>query len=157
TTLTNPGDPIRLPKVSPDHVDWECELGVVIGRTCRHASEDEALEYVSGYTVVNDISDRKFRPNPGRKPREQDAFFDWLQGKWRDTFCPMGPCVLSADAVDDPQAMQIRLAVNGKVKQDGSTAQMIFPVAAIVSYLSEILTLEPGDVISTGTPSGVGS
>lgn len=157
TTLTNPGDPVILPRCSPDHVDWECELGVVIGRTCRDVDESEALEYVAGYTVVNDISDRKFRPNPGRKTREKDKFFDWMHGKWHDTFCPMGPCILSADAVPDPQALRIRLKVNGEVKQDGSTAQMIFPVAAIVSFLSRFVTLEPGDIISTGTPSGVGS
>jgi 2-keto-4-pentenoate hydratase/2-oxohepta-3-ene-1,7-dioic acid hydratase in catechol pathway len=157
TTLTNPGDPVILPQVSPDHIDWECELGVVIGRTCRGVDEAEALEYVAGYTVVNDISDRKFRPNPGRKTREKDKFFDWMHGKWHDTFCPMGPCILSADAVPDPQALRIRLTVNGEVKQDGSTAQMIFPVAAIVSFISQYVTLEPGDIISTGTPSGVGS
>lgn len=157
TTMTNPGDPIIIPRVSPDHIDWECELGVVIGRRCRHVVEAEALEYVAGYTVVNDISDRKFSPNPGRKVRERDRFFDWLHGKWHDTFCPIGPCILSADSVKNPQALSIRLTVNGEVKQDASTAQMIFPVAAIVAFLSEFVTLEPGDVISTGTPSGVGS
>lgn len=157
TTLTHPCDPIVLPRVSPDHIDWECELGVVIGRTCRHVAESEALEYVAGYTVVNDISDRKFTPNPGRKPRERDRFFDWLHGKWHDTFCPVGPCVTSADAVPDPQALAVQLTVNGEVKQNASTAQMVFPVAAIVAFLSELVTLEPGDIISTGTPSGVGS
>jgi 2-keto-4-pentenoate hydratase/2-oxohepta-3-ene-1,7-dioic acid hydratase in catechol pathway len=156
TTLTNPGDPIVIPRVSPDHVDWECELGVVIGRTCQGVEESEALAYVAGYTVVNDVSDRKFSPNPGRKPRERDKFFDWLHGKWHDTFCPMGPCLLSSDGVD-PQAMAILLTVNGETKQDASTAQMVFPVAAVVSFLSRFVTLEPGDVISTGTPSGVGS
>ncbi len=157
TTLTRPGDPIILPRVSPDHIDWECELGVVIGRTCRHVDEDEALIYVAGYTIVNDISDRAFRPNPGRKPRERDKFFDWLHGKWHDTFCPMGPCILSADAVPDPQSLPIRLWVNGEVKQDASTAEMVFPVAAIIAFISRMLTLQPGDVIATGTPSGVGS
>ena len=130
---------------------------MVIGRHCRDVDEAEALEYVAGYTVVNDISDRKFTPNPGRKPRERDRFFDWLHGKWHDTFCPVGPCVLSADAVPDPQALTIRLTVNGETKQDGSTGQMIFPVAAVISFLSRFVTLEPGDLISTGTPSGVGS
>ena len=124
----------------------------MIGRTCRDVDEAEALEYVAGYTVVNDISDRKFQPNPGRKPRERDKFFDWLHGKWHDTFCPMGPCILSADAVADPQALPIRLTVNGEVKQDATTAQMVFPVAAVVSFLSQFVTLEPGDIISTGTP-----
>jgi 2,4-diketo-3-deoxy-L-fuconate hydrolase len=157
STLTNPGDPVLLPKVSPDHIDWECELGVVIGRRCRHITEDEAPGYVGGYTIVNDISDRKFRPNPGRKPRERDTFFDWMHGKWHDTFCPVGPCVVSADAVPDPQALSLRLTVNDAVKQDAATAQMIFPVAAIVSFLSQWVTLEPGDLIATGTPAGVGS
>ena len=157
TTLTNPGDPVVIPKLSPDHVDWECELGVVIGRTCRNVSEADALKYVAGYTVVNDVTDRKFTPNPGRKTRERDKFFDWLHGKWHDTFCPMGPCILSADSVADPQALRLTLTVNGEVKQDGSTAQMVFPVAAVISFLSQFVTLEPGDVISTGTPSGVGS
>ena len=118
TTLTHPGDPVVIPEVSPDHVDWECELGVVIGRRCRDVDEAEALDYVAGYTVVNDITDRKFQPNPGRKPRERDKFFDWLHGKWHDTFCPIGPCILSADAVADPQALPIRLTVNGEIKQD---------------------------------------
>ena len=103
-------------------------------------------------------SDRKFTPNPGRRtPRDRDKFFDWLHGKWHDTFCPMGPCILSAEAAGDPRDMRIRLTVNGEVKQDGSTGQMVFPVAAVISFLSKWVTLEPGDVISTGTPSGVGS
>jgi 2-keto-4-pentenoate hydratase/2-oxohepta-3-ene-1,7-dioic acid hydratase in catechol pathway len=157
TTLTRPGDPIILPRVSPDHIDWECELGVVIGRTCRHVEEDEALSCIAGYTIVNDISDRAFRPNPERKTRERDKFFDWLHGKWHDTFCPMGPCLLSADAVADPQSLPIRLSVNGEMKQDSSTAEMVFPVAAIIAFISRMMTLQPGDVIATGTPSGVGS
>ncbi|MGE5755388.1 MAG: fumarylacetoacetate hydrolase family protein [Planctomycetaceae bacterium] len=157
TTLTHPGDPVVLPRISPDHIDWECELGVVIGRRCRAVGADEALSCVAGYTVVNDISDRKFQPNPGRKARPRDRFFDWLHGKWHDTFCPVGPCILSADAVDDPQALSIRLTVNDEVKQDATTAQMVFPVAVVVSFLSQFVTLEPGDIISTGTPSGVGS
>jgi 2-keto-4-pentenoate hydratase/2-oxohepta-3-ene-1,7-dioic acid hydratase in catechol pathway len=157
TTLTHPGDPIVLPAVSPHHIDWECELGIVIGRRCRGVREDEALAYVAGYTVVNDISDRRFRPNPGRTPRERDPFFDWMHGKWHDTFCPVGPCIVSADAVDDPQALRLELTVNGQVKQDASTAQMIFPVAAIIAFLAQFVTLEPGDLIATGTPAGVGS
>jgi 2-keto-4-pentenoate hydratase/2-oxohepta-3-ene-1,7-dioic acid hydratase in catechol pathway len=157
TTMTHPGAPIRIPRGSPDHVDWEAELGVVIGRPCRDVGEAEALAYVAGYTIVNDITDRKFTPNPGRKPRERDKFFDWLHGKWHDTFCPIGPCLVSADAVPDPQDLPIRLTVNGETKQDGSTGQMIFPVAAVISFVSRFVTLEPGDIISTGTPSGVGS
>ncbi len=157
TTLTHPGDPIVIPAESPDQIDWECELGVVIGRRCRNVEEAEALDYVAGYTVVNDVSDRGFRPNPGRKPRERDKFFDWQHGKWHDTFCPMGPCILSADAVDDPQDLPIKLTVNGQIKQEATTAEMVFPVAAVVAFISRFVTLEPGDVIATGTPSGVGS
>jgi 2-keto-4-pentenoate hydratase/2-oxohepta-3-ene-1,7-dioic acid hydratase in catechol pathway len=157
TTLTNPFDPVVIPAISPNHIDWECELGVIIGRTCRRVDESEALDYVAGYTVVNDVTDRKYQPNPGRKVRERDKFFDWLHGKWHDTFCPMGPCVLSADAAGDPQTFGVKLTVNGEVKQNGSTGQMVFPVAAIISFISQLVTLEPGDVISTGTPAGVGS
>ena len=157
STLTHPGDPIVIPRVSPDQIDWECELGVVIGRHCRGVSESEALNYVAGYTVVNDISDRGFKPNPGRKSRERDKFFDWMHGKWHDTFCPMGPCILSADAVKDPQDLPIKLTVNGQIKQEATTAEMVFPVAAVIAFISQFVTLEPGDVIATGTPSGVGS
>jgi 2,4-didehydro-3-deoxy-L-rhamnonate hydrolase len=157
TTLTHPGDPIRIPRVSPNHIDYESELGVVIGRSCRDVEESDALKYVAGYTIVNDITDRKYTPNPDRKPRERDKFFDWLHGKWHDTFCPVGPCLLSATAVPDPQVFPVRLQVNGEAKQDGSTGQMIFPVAAVIAFLSRFVTLEPGDLISTGTPSGVGS
>ena len=103
TTLTNPGDPIKIPACSPDQIDWELELGVVIGKRCSKVSEADALEYVAGYTVVNDISDRAFHPNPYRAERPKDVFFDWLHGKWHDTFCPMGPCILSASEVVDPK------------------------------------------------------
>jgi 2-keto-4-pentenoate hydratase/2-oxohepta-3-ene-1,7-dioic acid hydratase in catechol pathway len=157
TTLTHPGAAIKLPAAAPDAVDWELELAVVIGRRAKRVSEADALGYVAGYTVVNDVSQRRYRPNPGRKPRDRDAFFDWLHGKWFDTFCPVGPCVASADAVPDPQALRMKLEVNGTVRQDASTAQQIFPVAAVVAFIAQMVTLEPGDLISTGTPAGVGS
>jgi 2-keto-4-pentenoate hydratase/2-oxohepta-3-ene-1,7-dioic acid hydratase in catechol pathway len=112
---------------------------------------------VAGYTVVNDISDRKFRPNPDRTKRDNDQFFDWLHGKWHDTFCPIGPCVRSAATLADPQNLTLELRVNGQVKQHASTQQMIFPVAALIEFISKLVTLEPGDIISTGTPSGVGA
>jgi 2,4-diketo-3-deoxy-L-fuconate hydrolase len=156
TTLINPGEPIQIPAASPDHIDWELELGVIIGKRCKGVSEADALQYVAGYTVVNDISDRVFRPNPGRNQRPKDSFFDWQHGKWHDTFCPMGPCVLPADDCPDPQTLKMTLKVNGHVEQDASTADMVFPVAAIVSFVSSFVTLEPGDIISTGTPDGVG-
>lgn len=156
TTLTHPNAPVRIPRVSPDHVDWEVELGAIIGRTCRNVNEKEALTYVAGYTVCNDISDRGYRINPKRKPRPKDAYFDWLHGKWHDTFLPVGPCVRSAGSLADPQKLRISLKVNGKVMQDANTAHMIFTVAGLISILSQSVTLEPGDIIVTGTPSGVG-
>jgi 2-keto-4-pentenoate hydratase/2-oxohepta-3-ene-1,7-dioic acid hydratase in catechol pathway len=156
TTLTNPGDPVCIPAVSPDHVDWEVELGVVIGRRCRDVDEADALGCVAGYTACNDISDRKYQINSGRQPREKDKFFDWQHGKWHDTFLPMGPCVRSAATLPDPQSLTLKLSVNGQVMQHDTTAKMVFPVAALVAILSRSVTLEPGDVISTGTPSGIG-
>jgi 2-keto-4-pentenoate hydratase/2-oxohepta-3-ene-1,7-dioic acid hydratase in catechol pathway len=129
----------------------------VIGRHCKNVDEADALQFVAGYTVVNDITDRKFTPNPSRKARERDKFFDWLHGKWHDTFCPMGPCIVSADSIRDPQSLDIGLTVNGGEKQNSNTSQMVYSVAAVVSFLSRFVTLEPGDIISTGTPSGVGS
>ncbi len=129
---------------------------MVIGQSCRNVSEAEALNCVGGYTVINDISDRGFRPNPGRTTRDRDKFFDWLHGKWHDSFCPVGPCLVSPDAIPDPQNLTLRLTVNGTVRQESSTARMIFPVAAIIAFLSRFVTLEPGDLIATGTPSGVG-
>jgi 2-keto-4-pentenoate hydratase/2-oxohepta-3-ene-1,7-dioic acid hydratase in catechol pathway len=156
TTLTHPGDPVRIPAVSPREIDWELELGVIIGRECRGVKEADALRYVAGYTIVNDISDRAFTPNPERNSRPKDGFFDWLHGKWHDTFCPLGPCVLPADECPDPQTLHLTLRVNGNVEQDASTAEMVFPVAAIIEFISSFVTLQPGDIISTGTPDGVG-
>jgi 2-keto-4-pentenoate hydratase/2-oxohepta-3-ene-1,7-dioic acid hydratase in catechol pathway len=156
TALVDPFKAVVIPKVSPDHIDWELELGVVIGRAARHVKEADALGYVAGYTVCNDISDRVFRPNPSRKPRDNDKWFDWEHGKWHDSFCPCGPCIVSADAVPDPQKLAMKLTVSGSVKQNATTAQQIFPVAAVVAFISDIVTLEPGDIISTGTPAGVG-
>jgi 2-keto-4-pentenoate hydratase/2-oxohepta-3-ene-1,7-dioic acid hydratase in catechol pathway len=157
TTLVPSGGTVQIPAISPDHIDWELELAVVIGRGGRHIKEAEALRHVAGYTVINDISNRKFRPNPGRKERKNDAFFDWLHGKWFDSFCPCGPCITSAAAIPDPQKLKMKLSVNGEVKQDATTAQQIFPVAAVIEFISSFVTLEPGDIISTGTPSGVGN
>jgi 2-keto-4-pentenoate hydratase/2-oxohepta-3-ene-1,7-dioic acid hydratase in catechol pathway len=157
TTLTHPNKPVLIPKAAADGVDWELELGVIIGKKCKNVSEAQALKHVAGYTVVNDVSQRRYRPNPGRTKRERDAFFDWLHGKWFDTFCPCGPCLVSADAVPDPQALKMELTVNGQVKQSGSTGQMVFPVAAVIEFISRMVTLEPGDIISTGTPAGTGA
>jgi len=156
TTLTASGKPVLLPRISPDRIDWEIELGVVMGARCRHVPEAEALKYVAGYTVINDISDRGLRSNPQRTERRDDGWFDWEHGKWHDTFCPCGPCIASADAIPDPQRLAMKLWVNGDLKQDANTDQQIFPVAAAVEFISDLVTLEPGDIISTGTPGGVG-
>lgn len=157
TALNHPSRPVVLPKIAPDAVDWELELAVVIGKRCRAVPEAEALNYVAGYTIINDITQRKFRPNPERKKREKDTFFDWLHGKWFDTFCPCGPCITPVDAIADPQNLSMELRVNGEVKQAGNSGQMVFPVAAIIEFISNMVTLEPGDLISTGTPAGVGA
>lgn len=157
TTLVDPGKNVVIPKVSPGAIDWELELAVVIGERCKHVPESDALKVVAGYTVINDISDRKFRPNPNRQKRDKDAFFDWQHGKWHDSFCPCGPCITSADAIEDPQGLQMKLLLNDEVKQNGSTKQQIFPVAAVIAFISNLVTLEPGDIISTGTPAGVGN
>ena len=156
TTLNHHGGEIPIPTVSPDNIDWECELGVVMGKRAKSVSEAEALDYVAGYTVVNDISDRGFRPNPDRKERDRDKFFDWQHGKWHDGSCPVGPCIATPATIPDPQNLPLKLAVNGEVHQDASTAMQIFPVAAVIEFISSFVTLEPGDIISTGTAAGVG-
>jgi 2-keto-4-pentenoate hydratase/2-oxohepta-3-ene-1,7-dioic acid hydratase in catechol pathway len=157
TTLRDPGRPIQIPSISPAHIDWELELAVVIGRRATEVKEADALDYVAGYTVINDISDREFHPNPDRKERPRDAFFDWLHGKWHDGFCPCGPCVATGETIPDPQNLSLQLKVNGVLHQDASTAQQVFPVAAVIEFISGFVTLEPGDIISTGTPAGVGN
>ncbi|MDC0144447.1 fumarylacetoacetate hydrolase family protein [Verrucomicrobia bacterium] len=156
TTLNRHGGDIPIPSVSPDNIDWECELGVVMGKRAKGVSEADALGYVAGYTVVNDISDRGFRPNPDRKKRDRDKFFDWQHGKWHDGSCPVGPCIAAPATISDPQNLSLKLSVNGEVHQDASTAMQIFPVAAVIEFLSSFVTLEPGDIISTGTAAGVG-
>ena len=157
TALNHPDADIAIPEVSPDHIDWECELAFVIGKKAKGVKEVDALKHVAGYTVVNDISDREFKPNPKREERKNDGFFDWLHGKWHDGFCPVGPCVTSAEAIPAPQKLRLTLKVNGEIKQDSSTAMQIFPVAAVIEFISSYVTLEPGDIISTGTPAGVGN
>ena len=156
TTLNRHGGDIPIPAVSPDNIDWECELGVVIGKEAKGVTEAEALDYVAGYTVVNDISDRGFRPNPNRKERDRDKFFDWQHGKWHDGSCPVGPCIACPESIPDPQVLPLKLTVNGEVHQHASTAQQIFPVAGVIEFVSAFITLEPGDIISTGTAAGVG-
>ncbi len=157
TTITNPGDPIILPSISPNCIDWEVELGVVIGRKIKGIPAKDALSVVAGYTIVVDVSDRNFKPNPKRRKRPMDDFFDWLHGKWHDTFAPMGPCITSSENIPDPQNLHLTLQVNGKTMQNSNTNRMIFSVAELIEFISGFVTLEPGDIISTGTPAGIGA
>lgn len=145
--LSGPNDPIVIPH-DKCQLDWEAELGVVIGRTARNVSEAEALEYVAGYCVANDVSDRYYQFNGGAG--------QWGKGKGFDTFGPVGPWLVTRDEVPDPQALEIWLTVNGEEMQRSNTADMIFSCAHLVSHCSQFMTLEPGDLVITGTPSGVG-
>jgi len=145
--IAGPYDPILHPgETVTAKLDWEVELGVVIGRKCRRVSVENALQYVAGYTVINDVSARDLQMFDGQ----------WLKGKTCDGFAPMGPVLVTADEVPDPQNLPLSLTVNGETMQQGSTAKMVFGVAELVSFLSGLMTLEPGDVIATGTPPGVG-
>ncbi|WP_319824330.1 fumarylacetoacetate hydrolase family protein [Thalassovita sp.] len=146
SAITGPNDPVLLPKGS-EKSDWELELGVVIGRTAKYVSEADALDYVAGYTIVNDVSERAFQIERGGQ---------WTKGKSCDTFGPIGPWLVSRDDIADPQNLSLALDLNGEKAQRGTTASMIFSVAQIVSYLSQMMSLQPGDVIATGTPPGVG-
>jgi len=156
TAVVGLDQPIVLPRLSST-VDYEAELGVVIGHTARYVPAEQALEYVAGYTIFNDVSGRSLTINEGRDPRPGDDFFDWLNGKWFDTFAAMGPYLVTADEVPDPQNLQMRLWVNGELRQEANTGQMLFTVAALIAFISQFVTLEPGDVIATGTTAGVGA
>ena len=145
-TIIGPGEPIRIPPIT-EQVDFEAELAVVIGRRARNVSESEALEYVFGYANANDVSSRDLQFSEGGQ---------WTRSKSLDTFLPLGPYVATRDEVPDPQDLYIRAILNGEVVQDGTTSKMIFSVAELVSFLSTGMTLEPGDIIITGTPPGVG-
>ena len=144
-TLIGDGDAVVLPPESTQ-VDYEAELGVVIGAKAKRVSERDALDHVAGYICVNDVSARDLQFADGQ----------WTRGKSPDTFCPVGPRLVPREEIADPQALAIRCIVNGEALQDSSTAQMIFSVAEIIAYTSQIITLEPGDLIATGTPAGVG-
>jgi 2-keto-4-pentenoate hydratase/2-oxohepta-3-ene-1,7-dioic acid hydratase in catechol pathway len=145
-TLIGAGEPIVIPSVTKQ-VDYEAELGVLIGKRVRAVRPDDALEAVRGYLCVNDVSARDLQFSDGQ----------WVRGKSLDTFCPVGPDLVPAADVPDPQALPIRAIVNGEVLQDSTTANMIFGVAEIVAHVSRAITLEPGDLIATGTPAGVGA
>lgn len=146
SAIVGPHDMVMLPRGST-HTDWEVELGVVIGKPCKYVSVEEALDYVAGYFVSNDVSERHY---------QTQLTGQWTKGKSCDTFGPIGPWLVTADEVADPQNLKLGLNVNGKVMQDGHTSKMIFTVAECISHLSHLFTLHPGDVISTGTPPGVG-
>ncbi|MBT2790152.1 ureidoglycolate lyase [Paraburkholderia strydomiana] len=146
SAICGPNDNVELPRGSVK-TDWEVELGVVIGNHCKYVSEASALDYVAGYCVVNDVSEREYQNERGGQ---------WDKGKGFDTFGPIGPWLVTKDEVQDPRALDLWLEVDGRRYQNGNTRTMIFGVAAIVSYLSQCMSLQPGDVISTGTPPGVG-
>lgn len=147
--------PIRVPRWS-NAVDYELEIAVVIGKRGKYINTEEATGYIAGYTVFNDVSARSLTIEKGREPRPMDDFFDWLNGKWFDTFAAMGPYLVTPDEVGDPHSLWMELKVNGETRQDANTSQMMFNVYELVSFCSHLMTLEPGDLISTGTPSGVG-
>ena len=144
--IIGPNDDVVLPRGSKK-TDWEVELGVVIGKEARYVTLEDALAHVAGYCTVNDVSEREFQAERGGT---------WDKGKGCDTFGPIGPWLVTRDEVPDPQALKLWLSVDGVVRQTGSTATMIFSVAEIVSYVSQFMSLQPGDVITTGTPPGVG-
>lgn len=147
TTVAGPYADIPYDAAVSSEIDWEVELGVIIGRGGRHIAREDALAHVWGFTVLNDITARDIQNTPG---------VQWFQGKSLDGSCPMGPWIVTADEIPDPQHLRLRLWVNDVLKQDDSTEHMLFDVAAIISTLSRVLTLEPGDILATGTPSGVG-
>lgn len=146
TSLSGANDPVMLPKGS-EKVDWEVELGIIIGSKAQYVSEKQALDFVAGYCVVNDVSERGFQMERGSQ---------WDKGKGCDTFGPVGPWLVTRDEVPHPQRLSLWLDLNGQRTQTGNTRTMIFSVAKIVSYLSKFMTLMPGDIIATGTPPGVG-
>jgi 5-carboxymethyl-2-hydroxymuconate isomerase len=146
TSLCGPNDNVEKPRGSTK-LDWEVELAIIIGTRAKYVSEADALKHVAGYAVCNDVSERFF---------QIERLGQWTKGKSHDTFGPLGPWLVTADEIPDPQKLGMWLDVNGERRQTGSTATMIFGVAKIVSYLSEIMTLQPGDIITTGTPPGVG-
>jgi 2-keto-4-pentenoate hydratase/2-oxohepta-3-ene-1,7-dioic acid hydratase in catechol pathway len=146
SSLSGPFDPVVIPRGSVK-TDWEVELGVIIGREALYVSESEALDHVAGYCTLNDVSERAFQAERGGQ---------WVKGKSAPTFGPVGPWLVTADEVPDPQALRLSLDLNGETVQDSDTSDMIFTVAQIVSYMSQFMKLLPGDLIATGTPSGVG-
>lgn len=156
TSLIGDGDVITLGGQNVK-VGWENELAVVIGRRGKNIGEREAYDYVFGYTILNDISERGLNSRiENRHLREMDNFCDWLAGKWFDGFAPCGPWIVTKDEINDPHNLKIRFYLNGELRQFGTTREMIFSIPEQIAYISSIMTLEPGDIISTGTPAGAG-
>lgn len=156
TGINAPGGPIPIRSANV-FVDWELELAVVIGRRARDVAPERAMDLVLGYTILNDVSERQFNTRmPNRQIRANDSFFDWLMGKWFDGFAPLGPELVTRDEIPDPHDLSLRLWVNDRLMQDGHTSQMILRIPETIGYISTVLTLEPGDIISMGTPEGVG-
>ena len=156
STVISPGDSILIPPIARS-IDWEGELAVVMGRKAKGVKTKDALKYVAGYTVMNDVSERDLLIKKRTENRPQDGWFYWLNGKWLDTFAPQGPWIGTRDDIPDPQVLDISTYINGERKQHNNTGQMLYKVAQVIEYISAIITLEPGDLISTGTISGVGS
>jgi len=154
TVVIGPDEEIPWPAYS-EQIDYEIELAVVIGKQAKYVKPEGALECIAGYTICNDVSARSVTFAKNRAKRPWDEFYDWLSGKWADGFLPMGPYLLTCDEVENVQNLEMILKVNGEVRQKANSSQMIYPVADIVCFLSHIMTLEPGDIIATGTPSGV--
>jgi 2-keto-4-pentenoate hydratase/2-oxohepta-3-ene-1,7-dioic acid hydratase in catechol pathway len=154
TVINHPNSVIGWPAYSKE-IDYEIELVVVIGKQAKCVSPQEAKEVIGGYTIANDVSARSITFKEGREKRPWDEFYDWLNGKWADGFLPLGPCIVTADEIENPQNLQMTLKVNGETRQNANTSDMIFNVYEIVSFLSYMMTLEPGDIIATGTPEGV--
>lgn len=138
-------------------VGWETELAVIIGKRGRNIPVESAFEHVFGYTIMNDVSERGLNSMlENRRQREMDRFLDWLAGKWFDTFAPCGPWIVTEEEIDDPHELEINLTINDELRQHGNTSDMIFRIPEQIAYASSIMTLEPGDIISTGTPAGAG-
>jgi 2-keto-4-pentenoate hydratase/2-oxohepta-3-ene-1,7-dioic acid hydratase in catechol pathway len=154
TVINHPNSIIPWPVYSKE-IDYEIELAVVIGKEAKCISPQQAREIIGGYTIANDVSARSVTFKQGREKRPWDEFYDWLNGKWADGFLPLGPCIVTSDEIENPQNLQMTLKVNGEIRQNANTSEMIFDVYEIVSFLSFIMTLEPGDIIATGTPEGV--
>ncbi len=155
TSVIGTNDAIRVP-ASTGFADWELELAVVIGKSGRNLTPEEAAGHIGGYTIFNDISARELTFRKELPLQDGDWFFDWLVGKWLDTFGPMGPWMTTADEVSHPDNLRMQLWYNGQLQQDANTGQMIFSPAEAISFISQFVTLQPGDIISTGTPAGVG-